>query len=277
MLIGIIGIGFVGNALQKSFEKKKLKLCLYDKYKNIGSFEKILNSDILFLALPTNLNDKKLLDKKDLISTCNNLNLNGYSGIIVIKSTVEPNTTDILAQNFTDLTFVHNPEFLSARTAEFDFHNQKHIVLGKAITCSENKLIILSNFYKKYYPEAEISVCSSIESESMKIFCNTFYAVKIQFFNELYDFCDKLEIDFTNVRDLMLKNNWINPMHTNVPGFDGKLSYGGMCLPKDSEALLNCMKDLNSKYSILEATINERKTMRKDDEQMKIYSSEAGV
>ena len=126
--------------------------------------------------------------------------------------------------------------------------------------------MILHNFYEKNYPEAEISICSSVESESMKIFCNSFYAVKIQFFNELYDFCDKLEINYDKIKNLILKNNWINPMHTNVPGPDGKLSFSGMCLPKDSEALLNCMKDFESKCAVLEATLNERNQMRNENE-----------
>ena len=60
----------------------------------------------------------------------------------------------------------------------------------------------------------------------------------------------------------MLKNNWINPMHTNVPGTDGKISYGGMCLPKDSMALFNFMKNNIDNYKILEATITERNILR---------------
>ena len=63
----------------------------------------------------------------------------------------------------------------------------------------------------------------------------------------------------------MLKNGWINPMHTNVPGPDGKLSYGGYCFPKDTNALLNDMKNKGTPYKVLEATIEERNTMRKDD------------
>lgn len=265
MIIGIIGIGFVGNALKESFKKNSINLKLYDKYKNIGCFEDILESDIVFLCLPTNINNKKILDKTEIVNICNELNLNNFKGLIVIKSTIEPTTTEFLSKNFVDLNFIHNPEFLTARTAEEDFHNQSHIVLGKSDSCPNQYLDILKNFYIKYYPNAKISVCSSLESESMKIFCNSFYSVKIQFFNELYDFCKKINIDFEKVKDLMLENKWINPMHTDVPGHDGKLSYGGMCLPKDSEALLNCMKDFGSINGILDASIKERNLMRKHD------------
>ena len=63
----------------------------------------------------------------------------------------------------------------------------------------------------------------------------------------------------------MLKNGWINPMHTNVPGTDGQLSYGGYCFPKDTNALLEFMKTQNSPHEVIEATISERNKIRKDN------------
>ena len=269
MFIGIVGVGFVGNALKQSFKKKNLNILLYDKYKNIGSFEEVLKSDFLFLCLPTNLNKKNNLDKNEILDICDKLNLNNFDGLVIIKSTIEPNTINILENKFKNLKFIHNPEFLTARTAEYDFHNQKHIVIGKSNNCSDVDIQNLSRFYNLHYPDAEISICSSNESESMKLFCNSFYSVKIQFFNELYDFCIKNDINFNKVRKLMLKNDWINPMHTNVPGPDGKLSYSGMCLPKDSEALLSCMKDSNAIHDILKSSVNERNIMRKSDNEYK--------
>ena len=103
----------------------------------------------------------------------------------------------------------------------------------------------VSNFYKKYYPEAEISVATSMESESMKIFCNCYYASKIQIFNEYYLLCEKNGSDYKKIIGLMLKNGWINPMHTNVPGPDGSLSYGSL-LSKDTNALLQYMKNTDT-------------------------------
>ena len=105
MIIGIIGLGFVGNAIQKSFEKHNINLTLYDKYKNIGYFEDILTSDIIFLCLPTNINNKKILDKTELVKICNELNLSNFQGVIVIKSTIEPTTTEFLSKNFLNLNF----------------------------------------------------------------------------------------------------------------------------------------------------------------------------
>ena len=63
----------------------------------------------------------------------------------------------------------------------------------------------------------------------------------------------------------MIKNGWINKMHTQVPGPDGKLSYGGVCFPKDTNALLNLMKSKNVPCNVLNSTIIERNSMRNDN------------
>ena len=72
------------------------------------------------------------------------------------------------------------------------------------------------------------------------------------------------------LEELMLKNGWINPMHTEVPGPDGQLSYGGYCFPKDTNALLQHMIKEDTPNKVLEATINERNEMRKDNTNVKL-------
>jgi len=266
-MVSIIGLGFVGGSMLKSFEINKVpNLNGYDKYKNggVGSFDECLKSDFIFLALPTPFSYlTNTYDKSAIFETCELLEKNNYKGVIVLKSTVEPETTDKLSNKF-NLEFIHNAEFLTARTAFEDFHNQEHIVLGKGKTCSDSNYNKVKDFYAKYYPKAEISCCSALESESMKSFVNCFYSVKIQFFNELYLLCQKNGSDYNKVVELMLKNKWINPMHTNVPGPDGKLSYGGLCFPKDTNALVQYMQDSNTPHEVLEATISERNKMRDD-------------
>ena len=109
-----------------------------------------------------------------------------------------------------------------------------------------------------------ISVCTSDESEAMKLFANSFYAQKVMIFNELYMLCNATGLSFDKVRDLMLKNNWISPHHVSVPGPDGKLGYGGHCFPKDTNALSDFMKKNGTISAVLEATIVERNKMRDD-------------
>ena len=215
-------------------------------------------------------------DKSAIHEVCGDLEKNNYQGIVVIKSTVEPTTTEELAQKYY-LKFVHNPEFLTAATAFEDFHNQTHIVLGKSKNVQDKEVDVLEDFYKKNYPDAEISRCTCTESESMKSFVNCFYSVKIQFFNELYLLCQKMGCNYDNVKDLMLKNKWINPMHTEVPGPDGKLSYGGYCFPKDTNALAEHMKREGVTCKVLEATIQERNEMRDDNVNVKLKNQTTHV
>jgi UDP-glucose 6-dehydrogenase len=262
--VGIIGVGFVGDALLHSFKNKGIDVRPYDKYKQIGSFKSAASSDFLFLALPTLYKDEETgYDKSSLHEVSALLRDIGYKGLIVIKSTVEPGTTEMLAGKY-GLAYVHNPEFLTARTAREDFENQTHIVLGQSCNVSCFQMESLELFYKQYYPNAHVSVCTSTESESMKIMANTFYAIKVQVFNEFYLYCKHKNIDYDTVKELILRNGWVNPMHTSVPGPDGKLSYGGACFPKDSSALLVEMKKEGSPCSVLEATKRERDSMRAD-------------
>lgn len=268
MKISIVGLGFVGSAIQKSFSLNDIELILYDKYKNngIGKLENILNSDMTFLCLPTLFN--KLTNKYDITAineVSKFLQENNYKGLVILKSTVEPETTEKLAKEY-NLKYIHNPEFLTARTAFEDFHNQTHIVLGYTENCNSNDKKLIEIFYKNYYPNAEISTCKSIESESMKIMCNSFYASKVQLFNEYYLLCKKNNSDYNKVKNLMLKNGWINKMHTDVPGPDGKLSYGGACFPKDTNALSKYMKIKDCPSKVLDSVIEERNLMRQENE-----------
>jgi nucleotide sugar dehydrogenase len=265
--IGIIGLGFVGSAMMQSFTLNGCHIhAAYDKYKNggMGTPESLLECDVIFSALPTIYRESiQQYDKKPLEETLQFLKDNQFAGIFVCKSTVEPGTSNDLAKKY-GIKIIHNPEFLTARTAFEDFHNQSHIVLGFTSLIQPEDMDKVIQFYKSYYDKAEISVSTSEESESMKIFCNCFYSVKIQFFNELYLTCNKNGSDYNKVREMMLKNNWINPMHTTVPGPDGNLSYGGLCFPKDTNALNHYMERHGIPNKVLNATIEERNEMRED-------------
>ena len=253
--VGIVGLGFVGGALKKSFNEKKISVIGYDKYKWIGNIKETLNTNICFLCLPT-LFKENGYDLSSFIEVLSYYHNNNYKGVIVIKSTLTPNTCNEFIKQFTNLTIVHNPEFLSAKTAYYDFHNQKHIVIG-----GNSKVII--NFYKKYYPDGEISIMTPIESECLKICANSFYAVKIQFFNEIYNMCEKLDnCEYNVVKNGIIKNGWVNKQHTSVPGSDGQLSYGGACFPKDTKALLHYMMNEKIFCKVLKGTVEENKEMR---------------
>lgn len=263
--IGIVGLGTVGNAIYDSLNDKGCILFSYDKYKNIGSINDLLHCKIVFLALPTNFdNDTKEYDKSAIDEVCDFFNNNSYYGGIILKSTVEPTYCEELSEKYGLLNIIFNPEFLTARTAKEDYNNQSHIVLGQTRECDNDIFNTVVSFYETYFPNSEISICLSEEAETMKIVANTFYSVKIQFFNEIYSLCSKLDIDYDIVVNLILKNGWITKDHTQVPGPDGQLSYGGACFPKDSNALLNFMKRNNSYHAIIDASIKEKNEMRQN-------------
>ena len=263
--IGVAGIGFVGGAMLASFRKQPgaAQVTTYDKYRGIGEAKHLLHTDILFLALPTELDgETKAYDLSAIHDVCSFLQLHAFSGVVVLKSTVLPGTTEQLAQRYAHLQLVHNPEFLSAATAERDFHEQRHIVLGKHSSTPEAAFERLRTFYATLYPAADITVCSCGESEMMKIGCNAFYSVKIQFFNEIHALCARQGLSYDCVKEMMLKNGWIHPMHTRVPGHDGQLSFGGKCLPKDSCALAEVMRAQGTPHRVVRAAVEEQAAMR---------------
>ena len=261
MKIAQIGNGFVGGALSRSFKEKGVESLIYDKFQEIGSIEVVLSSDVVFLCLPTPYIDNVGFDISAIEENLGALVSHCYGGLCVIKSTVEPGTTMSLVNKY-DLNIAHNPEFLTERTAFEDFNNQKHIVLGKVSDSSQFDNLIL--LYKKLYPDAMISVCTSDESEAMKLFANCFYAQKVMIFNELYLLCQSSNLNFERIKTLMLRNNWIAPHHVGVPGPDGRLAYGGHCFPKDTNALNELMKKQGTPNAVLEAAILERNKTRDD-------------
>lgn len=268
--VSVVGLGFVGSAMVNSFRLKgyvdDVDIFIYDKFKDggVGKFSDVLSGEIVFLALPTMYDENQQSYDMDAIEEVSGMLVeHEYKGAVVIKSTVLPEATDMLCDKYC-LNFVHNPEFLTARTANDDFHNQTHIVLGQSKRCPDKIYNRVVQFYSTLYPSAQMSCCKSTESESMKLFCNCFYAVKVQTNTEFYLLCEKMGISYDVVMAMMLKNGWINPMHTKVPGHDGKVSYGGMCLPKDVIAANELMHKKGTPNAILNATINERNTLRDD-------------
>ena len=122
------------------------------------------------------------------------------------------------------------PEMLTERTAYEDFCSQPMIYTGE--------IALLSKIFKdKIYIEM-----SNIEAEISKYAHNVFGALKVTYFNGIYEYCQKLGIDYENVHKGVLLSGYINKPHTDVPGPDGKLGYGGKCFPKDVNAFIESLK-----------------------------------
>jgi UDPglucose 6-dehydrogenase len=267
MIIGICGLGFVGGAIYSFMNNDGNKdiinnVVVYDKYKQINDLNELLNANIIYICIPTPYDDiNKSYNMDEIDNTLCLLDDLNYRGIILIKSTVQPNYCEDANNKYTQLIIMHNPEFLSASTAEKDFVEQKHIIIGYTLQ-SRDSVSIIESFYKLLFPGALISINTSNTAAITKLACNSFYATKVQFFTELFLLCERTSINYNDVKDLMLNNLWINPMHTTVPGRDGQLSFGGACLPKDINALNQYMIQNNTANNVLEAVIIERNHMR---------------
>lgn len=303
--ICVVGLGFVGGAIFKSLvglnDDMLVEIIGYDKDKSknndikeemvregisgetcgnkwrlVDSLEECVKSscDIMFLCLPTLYSGDNGggYNYDALVEVINHLRLLEYSGIVVIKSTVTPGTVRWLEgvgrdiESGVGLDIVHNPEFLRERCAVEDFIGQERIIIGKGEFCSDKACDKVVDFYKRGWPEASIEVISALDSSALKIYINTFCSVKIQMLNELFLLSKQIGVDFDVVKKIMIAGNWIGDRHTSVPGYDGELSYGGHCLPKDSKALLALMKEKGcDERGVLEASISERDKMRGDE------------
>ena len=276
--IGICGLGCVGNSMYQHFLKNtSVKPVGYDKFKQPFDseeiFQEILKTDMVFLCLPTLYDPAKEQYNKDAIfDVCKRLNEGKYKGLVVLKSTVEPETTEKLSDKYQDMDFAHNPEFLSAATCFEDFTNQPHVVLGKSPHCDEKKFNGLVEFYKQFWPYSEYSLCSSFESELMKSGCNSFYAFKIAYFNTLFlltqehsKLNDKEDPHktYNNAVSMMLKNGWINPMHTKIAP-DGRLGFGGACFPKDINAMNQYVKSKGLMNGHIDGVVEFNRSLRND-------------
>ena len=103
---------------------------------------------------------------------------------------------------------------------------------------------------------------SHLEAEVAKYTSNCFYATKLSFFNEIYQVCQKLDISYDAVKEMTIASGWVNPMHTDVPGPDGKLGWGGSCFPKDTSAFVSVAQSLGVEMKTLQGAIESNKQVR---------------
>ena len=104
----------------------------------------------------------------------------------------------------------------------------------------------------------------------IKYFTNTFLATKVSFANEIYSLCKKMNISYDLVVKNVLLDKRIGNSHFNVPGPDGKIGFGGSCLPKDLKAMINLFKSQKVNSEILESVWNKNLKVRKENDWEKL-------
>ena len=262
-MIGIIGQGFVGNAVYQKF-KNYYDVLTYDldESKCNSTFRKLSREcETIFICLPTPMDEGGRCNVS--IVELELVGLNSQSArydrtkTIVIKSTVSPGTTERWNRQYKNLNIVFNPEFLTERNAVDDYENQKRIILGgPRPTTTEIKQI-----FSKVFPKAHIIKTDSTHAEMVKYLTNSFLATKVSFANEMYQICEGLDVDYDKVIEYATQDERLGDSHWNVPGPDGDFGYGGHCFPKDVSAILKTASIFKNNLNILESANNYNKTI----------------
>jgi len=245
--IGIIGIGVLGGAAERYYKENGHKVFCYDKFKKIGSIEEVNKADIIFICVPTPRGAYSACDISivDEAISC----IQGRK-VVIIKSTVIPGTTDKLQAKYLHQV-LFCPEFLTEKTAYEDFKNPKVTIIGY----SSNVSIIGTRLVLDLLPWAKFSkIMPAKEAELFKYFRNSFLAVKDAFANQIYELCQKAQIDYDFIKSCAEADVWIGPEHLD-PWRDGYLGFNGKCLPKDTEAFLTWAKQQGANLSVLRKAV----------------------
>ena len=238
--VGVIGLGFVGTAVEKGFESTH-NVVTYDIQKQcseVSLLDVVKKSQVVFICVPTPMNADGTCNTSIVESILNEINFAQLDTrpICVLKSTVPPGTTEQLAKRFSNITLMFNPEFLTEKNYINDFLSQVNIVLGYVTTFSEIRPVI--DLYAERFPNASISLVKSKEAEMIKYVANTFLATKVAYLNEIWQICEKVGISYNHMIGILKEDTRLGDTHWQVPGHDGHFGFGGTCFPKDINALI---------------------------------------
>lgn len=221
MKIGIIGYGHVGTAMHELFKAA----IVYDKYKNIGAREAINECDVVFICVPTPMREDGSCDTsivEEVIQWCN-------CKCLILRSTVRIGFTREMREKY-NKEIVFQPEYYGETVAHpfANLSDRNWLTFGGTKTGIN---LAIKAYQTVINANVTIYQCSSDEAEMAKYMENAFFATKVTFCNEMYDLCQKLNIDYNVVREVWTADPRIGKYHTFV--YEDNRGYGGSCLPKD--------------------------------------------
>lgn len=268
MIIGIIGGGTVGHATARAFIEHVGEVRVYDvtAERRTHTLEQIVIAGVCGLDKP-NLVFICLPEDKIEVPFLNNMPYGWDRSLnYVIKSTVPIGFTRRLREQYQLPNLVHSPEFLTARCAVTDAQLPARNIIGIPRRVGESAYPftggavnrcaeLLEALYSKRFPSIPIYCMESNESEAVKLFQNSFFAVKISFWNECRTLADKLGLHWDRVIAAILTDGRISHSHCLVPGPDGKFGYGGTCLPKDLQMFYELLMDNDLDAAISRAAL----------------------
>jgi len=257
MKVGIMGMGFVGTAMKQILESKHEVFCYDPAKEEYNDATNLRHTELIFICVGTPMKENSTVNMDYINSALTTIKMLQIKSPIFIKSTIPPGTCKILSKEF-DLTIGSNPEFLRERYAVKDMWESDRIVYGN--TTEANKKL-KEVYYPIFGDDVEYIELTSKEAEMVKHTTNAFLASQVGFANEIYNICNSLDINYQNIKHAIYFDKRLG-RHIEVPGTDGKLGFGGHCLPKDLNALINHSEDNGYNPELFKELLNFNKRQR---------------
>ncbi len=254
--IGIIGLGFVGGAINDSMNWQ-VKTIIMDPAKGLNAtYQEIKECSGIFICVPSPQDEDGTCDTSILEGVLDSLK--DYTGVIISKCTAPP---DVYARlNAKYPTLVHAPEFLTAARASIDYADGRFAFIGGSVGAYQREAERIIRIGQRHLEI--VYYCTIAEAALAKYTINSFMATKVTFMNELYSVAQAAGIDYNNIALMIKADPRIGNSHMQVPGPDGQLGFGGACFPKDTSALLKYAEGIGAQMNVLDAAVKKNTILR---------------